>query len=94
MSADVSPIEERVVVITGAGHGIGAALARESAARGASRIILCDIDTSAAASTAASIGDRAEAQSLDVADTAAVFDLADGIVDRYGVPGLVCANAG
>ncbi|MGI9578400.1 MAG: SDR family NAD(P)-dependent oxidoreductase [Microthrixaceae bacterium] len=90
----MSVIENRTVVITGAGHGIGAALAHEAANRGASLVLVCDIDAAAATSVAELIGERAEARTIDVTDTAGVFALADEAVKDFGVPGLVCANAG
>ena len=43
------------VVVTGAGHGIGRAIARRMAAEGA-RVVVNDLDGDAAASVAAEIG--------------------------------------
>ncbi len=45
----------RVAVITGGGGGIGAALARAFAARGA-RIVLADVDRAAMEGVAAALG--------------------------------------
>lgn len=90
----MSVIENRPVVVTGAGHGIGAALAHEAAARSASAVAVCDIDLAAAESVARAIGDRAVAHEVDVTDIDAVFDLAAEIIAAHGLPGLVCANAG
>jgi NAD(P)-dependent dehydrogenase (short-subunit alcohol dehydrogenase family) len=92
-----SVISGRTVVVTGAGGGLGAALATEAATRGAGRIALVDIDVAAARAVAeqvSSMGPIAEAYECDVADVAAVDRVARQIVQCHGAPGLVCANAG
>jgi len=64
----------KTAVITGAGSGIGAAIARLFAQRGAA-VVAVDRDPGSAASTTAGInatGGRATAQTCDVADPAAV----------------------
>jgi NAD(P)-dependent dehydrogenase (short-subunit alcohol dehydrogenase family) len=74
------------VVVTGAGGGIGAALARSFAAAGA-RVVVNDLDADRAAAVAAEIG--AVAVPGDASATiAAARDALDGTVDVY------CANAG
>jgi NAD(P)-dependent dehydrogenase (short-subunit alcohol dehydrogenase family) len=85
-----------VVIVTGAGSGIGRALALEAAGRGATTLALVDLDREAAAAVAQSLGDEvtAVAYGCDVADIDAVEDLADRVVKDLGQPTLVCANAG
>lgn len=81
-------INGKVVVITGGGSGIGAALARRFAAEGASRIVVADLDGAAAADVARDVD--GDARQLDVTDPAAVRALVDGI----GAIDLFCSNAG
>lgn len=83
---------DRVVVITGAGSGIGRALAQHLDARGA-RLALSDIDLDAVADTAASCRD-ARAMRLDVADRDAVLAHADDVVEAFGRVDMVVNNAG
>jgi len=87
----------RPVVVTGGGNGIGAALAHEAAARGASAVAVVDINLDAASLVAAEISSdttAAQPYQCDVADAAAVEALAAEVVNSHGVPALVCANAG
>lgn len=81
-----------VIVVTGAGSGIGAALTTRFAAEGAEAVIAADIDASAAASVAGRTG--AHPEELDVTDADAVTDLVDRTVRRFGRIDLFCANAG
>jgi 3-oxoacyl-[acyl-carrier protein] reductase len=76
MSAPDSPdrLDGRAAIVTGAGRGLGEAIAIELAGRGA-RVLLADIDGDAAELAAAAIrdsGGAAESAALDVADWAAV----------------------
>ncbi|HTF49927.1 MAG TPA: SDR family NAD(P)-dependent oxidoreductase [Pseudonocardia sp.] len=87
---------DRVAVITGAGSGIGRALALELAGRGA-RLALSDIDEVAVADTAAhceKAGAQAKGYRLDVADRAAVTAHADAVAAEFGQVNLVVNNAG
>ena len=79
------------VVITGAGHGIGAALARRFAAAGA-RVVVNDLDAEAAAAVAAEIGGHALPG--DAASADGVRALVAGALDLLGDIDLYCANAG
>jgi len=63
-------LDGRAAIVTGAGRGLGEAIAIELAGRGA-RVLLADIDGEAAALAAAAIRDSgaaAESAVLDVAD--------------------------
>jgi NAD(P)-dependent dehydrogenase (short-subunit alcohol dehydrogenase family) len=79
------------VVVTGAGGGIGAALARRFAADGA-RVVVNDLDAAAAETVAAEIGGRAVPG--DVASEADVRRLVDVAADELGGIDLFCSNAG
>ena len=87
---------DKVAVITGAGSGIGRALAIALAQRGA-RLALSDIDPVAVADTVATcekIGAKAVGYTLDVADRAAFLAHADAVVAEFGQVNLVVNNAG
>jgi NAD(P)-dependent dehydrogenase (short-subunit alcohol dehydrogenase family) len=81
----------RKVVVTGAGGGIGAALARRFAADGA-QVIVNDLNAAAAEQVAAEIGGRAIAG--DAANEADVQRLVDTAFEELGGLDLFCANAG
>jgi len=88
--------EDRLVLVTGAGSGIGRATALEFAGRGA-EIIAVDVDEEAARRTAeraARIGGGGHAYAVDVADGAAMTKLADEVRAAHGVPDIVVNNAG
>jgi NAD(P)-dependent dehydrogenase (short-subunit alcohol dehydrogenase family) len=87
---------DRVAVITGAGSGIGRALALDLAGRGA-RLALSDVDEVAVADTAArceKLGAQARGYQLDVSDRAAMTAHADQVVAEFGRVNLVVNNAG
>jgi NAD(P)-dependent dehydrogenase (short-subunit alcohol dehydrogenase family) len=83
------------VLITGAGGGLGAGIARAAAAAG-HEVGVLDVDAAAAERTAKSIGPSAVALVADTADEGAMEGALDRLADRTGQPapdGLVC-NAG
>jgi NADP-dependent 3-hydroxy acid dehydrogenase YdfG len=82
-----------VAVVTGAGSGIGAALARELAGRGA-RLALCDIDLDAVERVARTLPAPAVVARVDVSDAQTMQAFADRTRAELGVPALVFANAG
>jgi NAD(P)-dependent dehydrogenase (short-subunit alcohol dehydrogenase family) len=86
----------RVAAITGAGSGIGRALASDLARRGA-HLALSDIDDAGLAETVSQcegFGVKITSQRLDVADRAAVYAWADHVVADHGEVNLVVNNAG
>jgi meso-butanediol dehydrogenase/(S,S)-butanediol dehydrogenase/diacetyl reductase len=88
--------EGKVVLVTGAASGIGAAAARRFADEGA-RLALGDLNASGVADLAKQLdpkGERAFAQELDVSDRAAVEALTREAVDRFGSLHVVVNNAG
>jgi NAD(P)-dependent dehydrogenase (short-subunit alcohol dehydrogenase family) len=86
----------RVAVITGAGSGIGRALAVDLAGRGA-RLAVSDVDVVSLADTAArceKAGAEVRHYPLDVADRSAVLAHADQVVNEFGGVNIVVNNAG
>src|SRR5262249_60824197 len=84
-------LRDRVVVVTGAGSGLGLASARRMAEEGA-RIVAVDIDEEAAAIAAKATGGGFVA--ADVADEDQGRGLFDGVGDRYGRGGVAFNKAG
>ncbi len=86
---------ERTVIVTGAGHGFGRAIAHAFAARGA-WVFGCDINEDALAVTAraAPDEDRLTVGRLDVTDRVAVGDYVDAIQSRRGAVDILVNNAG
>ncbi|CAM3338896.1 SDR family oxidoreductase [Mycobacterium frederiksbergense] len=83
----------QTAVVTGAGSGIGRAIAATLAERGW-RVIVTDIDAEAAEQTRAVLsGTGHEATRLDVTDAAGSAQLADDVADRVGLHAWV-SNAG
>lgn len=86
---------ERVVVITGAGSGMGRAYAAEFARRGAA-LALADIDPEALHETADRLGPhvRTTTAAYDVADRSAADSFADQVAAALGDASVVINNAG
>lgn len=85
-----------LVVVTGAGSGIGQAIALRFA-RGGAEVIVSDIDELAAESTVTMIegqGGKAYAYKLDVSNADAWEAFAAGVRDDHGVPDVLVNNAG
>lgn len=85
-------LNAKVVVITGAGSGIGAALARRFADESPKALVLADLDLDAAAAVADEV--NGVAVLTDVSDPEANRQLVEGTEDRFGPIDLFCANAG
>ncbi len=85
-------VRSKVVIVTGGGSGIGAALVRRFAADGAEAIVVADLAADAAQVVADEVGGVAEV--LDVADPAAVSGLVSRALARHGRVDLFCSNAG
>jgi NAD(P)-dependent dehydrogenase (short-subunit alcohol dehydrogenase family)/pimeloyl-ACP methyl ester carboxylesterase len=96
ITAEPTPFAGRLVLVTGAGSGIGRSTALAFAAAGAD-ILAVDIDETGAAATAHRAreqGVEAYPYLVDVADGAAMGKLADQVRAEHGVPDIVMANAG
>jgi short-subunit dehydrogenase len=85
----------KILVVTGAGSGIGREVVLEALRRGA-KVAACDINAVTLQETAAlaAAADRVSTHELNVADKAAVQALSDAVIARFGaVDGLVhCAG--
>lgn len=90
------PLMGQVALITGAGRGIGAALARKLANMGA-KAVLCGRTRGPLEATAAAIS-QAHAEAIvapcDVTDVRAVEDLARQVDSRFGRLDILVNNAG
>jgi NAD(P)-dependent dehydrogenase (short-subunit alcohol dehydrogenase family)/pimeloyl-ACP methyl ester carboxylesterase len=76
-----------LVLVTGAGSGIGRATARAFTAAGA-EVVVCDVDEAAARETGG------HAYHVNVSDEAAMRKFAEEVAERHGVPDIVVNNAG
>ncbi|GAA2970789.1 SDR family oxidoreductase [Actinokineospora diospyrosa] len=87
------PFTNQLVVITGAGKGIGRATALAFAATGA-EVVVADVDIESARRTAAEIGPAGYAYQVDVSDAEAMSRFAHDVAAEHGVPDVVVNNAG
>jgi NAD(P)-dependent dehydrogenase (short-subunit alcohol dehydrogenase family) len=89
-------LKGRVAVVTGAGSGIGLALATRLAAEGM-KLAIADIEQAALERAAQALragGTEVLAQRVDVASEAQVNAFADAVFAHYGRVHVVCNNAG
>lgn len=89
----IKDLRDKVAVVTGAGSGIGAALAEGCAAEGM-RVVAADIDAPGVEATVSRIAGEALAVTVDVARDESVAALADAAWDRFGQVDLLVNNAG
>ena len=88
-------VRDRVVIVTGAGQGIGREAARQFAAAGAIAIV-ADVNLDNAARVQKEItfrGDRASAVHVDVADNASVQAMVEQVVAMHGRVDVLINNA-
>lgn len=92
----MSSLDRKVAVVTGAGSGIGQALAIGLAERQA-RLALSDVNTAGLDATVDAVkrlGAEVHAQALDVTDRESVHDYASAVREHYGVVHQIYNNAG
>ena len=93
----MADLQGRNAVVTGAGSGLGAALARMLADAGAN-VALLDIDADAAAANAATIAEQTGVSTtsarVDIGDTASVVTAAEHVRVTLGGCDILCSNVG
>src|SRR5437764_15116417 len=90
-------VRDKVVLVTGAGQGIGRAIAVEMAAQGAAGVAVADRDAATAQGTAELVR-TAGADALDVAcdvrDGAQIAAMVEATAERFGGLDVLVNNAG
>ncbi len=86
-------LDNRVVIVTGGGRGIGAAICKAFSAEGA-QVVVADINGTNANEVAAEIGSGAMAVTLDVRNQQSATDMARSVVEEFGRIDVLMNNAG
>ena len=92
----MNQLTNQIAVVTGAGRGIGRAIAKKFAAAGADVVCVSRTQENSekVANEIRALGRKAWAHALDVADTAAVSAAAEKILAEAGTVDLLVNNAG
>lgn len=94
--ADFENLSRRVILVTGGGSGLGAAICTTLARAGA-KVAVVDINESAAAKVAADLereGGQARAFTMDVGDETAIIEALQRVVGELGPLDAIVNNAG
>ena len=86
-------LQHKVALVTGAGQGIGRAIAVGFAAEGA-KVLVSDINRGTADAVAEEIGPNAKADVTDTASEAQVKAAIDGAISAFGTIDIIVNNAG
>ncbi|WP_433620842.1 SDR family NAD(P)-dependent oxidoreductase [Nocardia sp. CA-120079] len=90
---NAKPVDSKVILVTGAANGIGAAITRAAIDRG-HRVLVTDIDEVAAHAAAEALGARAAGFGLDVRDGTAWEKAFDAAEREFGTVDVLINNAG
>jgi 2-hydroxycyclohexanecarboxyl-CoA dehydrogenase len=86
-------LDDKVAVITGAGQGIGRAIAEKFAAEGAT-VVVTDVNGTTAQETVEAVGGTALAITVDVTSRDSVAAMVAQVRDRFGRIDVLVNNAG
>ncbi|MFA6297551.1 MAG: 3-oxoacyl-ACP reductase family protein [Nocardioides sp.] len=86
-------LDHKIAIVTGAGQGIGKAIAERLAADGAT-VVVTDINEGAAKDTAAALGNDSVGLHTDVTDRDSVNDMVAQVTARFGRIDVLVNNAG
>lgn len=86
-------MEHEVAIVTGGGHGLGAAISRVLADEGCA-VAVTDVQTSAAVACAGEIGGKAIGLHLDVRDRSSIEAAVSETMERLGEVSVLVNNAG
>src|SRR5664280_2199976 len=90
---DVGKLDNKVAIVTGAGQGIGRAIAEKLAAEGAT-VVVTDINESTAKETAVAIGGEAVGMHTDVTSHESVGVMVAQVKRQFGRIDVLVNNAG
>ncbi|MHB8334976.1 MAG: SDR family NAD(P)-dependent oxidoreductase [Acidimicrobiales bacterium] len=86
-------LDNKIAIVTGAGAGIGRAIAESLASLGAT-VVVTDVNAEAATTAAAAIGHGAVSYELDVTDIAKVTEVVAQVHGRFARIDVLVNNAG
>src|SRR6516225_11717388 len=90
-------MREKICIVTGAGQGIGRAIALEFAARGAGAVVVADINAESGGETAELVkaaGAAASFARTDLESSQSIRQMVDGVAAEYGAIDVLVNNAG